>query len=71
MNKTQDAHEHLMVEWRQFQSAWQDSRACWKDEIATQFEQRFIFQLEADIPKYLAALETLKDELKAVQRELR
>ena len=71
MNEARDAHERLIIEWNQFQNSWHDSRAAWKDEIASQFEKRFIAPLEDDIPKYLAALETLKDELKAVQRELR
>lgn len=71
MNKTENAHAELLVEWNQFQSTWHDSRAAWKDAVASQFEQRFISPLETDIPKFLAALETLKDELHAAQRDLR
>jgi len=70
MNNTSGAHESLTIEWNQFQKSWQDSRATWKDEIASQFEKQFVVPLEADIPQFLRALESLNDELKAAQREL-
>jgi hypothetical protein len=71
MNVAQNAHEILTIEWNQFQKCWQDSRAAWKDEIASQFEKRFMVPMESGIPPFLRALESLKDELKAAQRELR
>ncbi len=71
MNETQSAAEALAVEWSQFQTSWQESKAAWKDQVDTQFEKRFISSMEVDVPKFLAALEALKDELKAAQRVLR
>ncbi len=71
MNQSNDAYDRIALEWRQFSSIWHEVRAVWKDDVASQFERRFVSALESDIPKFLAALETLKDELKVAQRELR
>ena len=69
MNEARDAHETLMTEWKQLQYRWQDSNAAWKDKIAGEFEKHFMTPLQADIPPFLRALESLKDELKAAKRE--
>lgn len=71
MNKSNDTHEILGAEWVQFQSAWQNSRAGWNDVVTSEFEKRFIRPMQADIPAFLAALESLNDDLKSAQRELR
>ncbi len=70
MNEARDAHETLMAEWKNFQNRWQDSKAAWKDKIAVDFEQRFFAPLQADVPPFLRALESLDDELKAAKREV-
>lgn len=71
MNRTEDAREHLIVEWNELQAAWQGSRAVWKDEVASQFEKRFISPLHAEIPAFLSRLEELRHELENARRELR
>ncbi len=70
MNKSGNIHEELTVEWNQLQSAWQDSRAVWKDDVALQFDKRFMSPLETEIPDFLSTLETLRDELQNAWREI-
>ena len=70
MNQSGNIHEELTVEWSQLQSAWQDSRSIWKDNVASQFDKRFMSPLEAEIPDFLSTLETLRDELQNASREL-
>lgn len=71
MNRVADAHERVDIEWTQLQSTLRDLRTVWSDSVADEFEKRFIAPLEADIPQFLRALESLRDELRAAERELR
>jgi hypothetical protein len=71
MSRISEAHEELVFEWETLCSAWSDSKAAWQDSLSSQFEKRFVAPLESDFPQFLHALESLKDELKTAQRDLR
>ena len=71
MSRASDAHDDLAFEWSSFFAVWQETRAAWNDDVARQFEKRFVEEWERDVPSYLSALKTLENELRAVQRELR
>lgn len=65
------AHDQLSVEWKEFQSAWQDAQAHWKDDVAVQFQKRFISEFEHEVPLFLSNLDTLCEEMKRAERVLR
>jgi hypothetical protein len=70
MNQAGNAHQDLTVEWNELRASWQDSRSVWKDDVASQFEKRFMGPLETEIPVFLTTLEALQNELQDAWREL-
>jgi hypothetical protein len=71
MSRNQDNFLEATRDWSRFSDAWREVRTQWKDDVAARFEKQFISAWEADIPPFLAALETLEEELQAAERELR
>ena len=71
MSNTRNFYNDLSLEWNQFQTAWQDARSVWKDDVARQFEKRFMAPWEGSIPAFLSALESLEVELQEVQQAYR
>lgn len=63
--------QEIRQEWSVFIDTWQEAQIGWKDAVAARFYKQFMSAWEADMPPFLAALETLEEELQAAERELR
>lgn len=68
MSDTENIYKDLSLEWNQFKTAWQDARSVWKDDVARQFEKRFMAPWEEAIPAFLSVLESLEVELQEAQQ---
>ena len=69
--KLSDVFIDINHQWLNFSDSWCGAKTKWRDAKATQFDKQFMFAWEADMPPFLAALETLEEELQAAERELR
>jgi hypothetical protein len=70
MNYAEDAFELVHVEWSELQTVWQDSRAAWKDNVASQFQKQFMSPFETEIPVFFKRLESLSEELRRASADL-
>jgi len=70
MNEAADSHEGLAGEWNELQLAWQNTQSVWKDDVAFEYEKRFMSPFCEEIPSFLKELENLRDELQRIRRSI-
>jgi len=71
MSRCADARAELTSEWNRFQESWQEAQVTWKDKVATQFASRFLQPWEVELPKLLARMDAVENELRKAKRVLR
>lgn len=70
MGNASDTHEEIRREWSQFMASWLECQAAWKDEVAIQFQARFIGPWQDECHSFFACLDALELELATARREL-
>lgn len=64
MTRTSEAINCITIDWHGLKEMLQESNSSWRDQVAAEFNNRFIMPLESAMPSFLKALEKLSDEVR-------
>ncbi|MGA4643325.1 hypothetical protein [Limisphaera sp. 4302-co] len=63
------AQNRLLALLKELRSEWDQTRTCWTDAKAIEFEQRYLNELQQQVQQTVAALDTLERLLQQLRRD--
>ncbi len=63
------AQNRLLALLKDLQADWDQTRQCWSDAKALEFEQRFLHELTSQVNQTIAALDALERVLQQIHRD--
>ena len=63
-----DIRDRIQGEWALLLDSRREARVAWQDDVASQFEKRFLHPWDSEIPAFLNAIEALSEQVRNTRR---